>query len=159
MRHEPHNDDEAQRVSPFESIRRTHPDGYEYWSARDLARVLGYKQYNKFVRVIEKAEVACENSGYMVEDHFTHASEMVEIGSGAKREFDTVFLSRYACYLIVQNADPDKPIVALGQTYFAVQTRRAELAGASVSGSASKASASRRSFQTPKMPASRSNNT
>ncbi len=84
--------------------------------------------YNKFTSVIMKAEVACENSGQAVEDHFTHLSEMIETGKGAKRRFDTVILSRYACYLIVQNSDPSKPIVALGQTYFAVQTRRQELA-------------------------------
>jgi prophage antirepressor-like protein len=82
-------------------------------SARDLAKILGYRQYNKFLNVIQKAEEACRNSGQTVEDHFTHMSEMVRIGSGAKRRFDTVFLSRYACYLIVQNADPEKPIVAL----------------------------------------------
>jgi DNA-damage-inducible protein D len=115
-------------ISPFESIRRTTEEGAEYWSARDLAKVLGYKQYNKFTSVIMKAEVACENSGQAVEDHFTHLSEMIETGKGAKRRFDTVILSRYACYLIVQNSDPSKPIVALGQTYFAVQTRRQELA-------------------------------
>jgi len=125
------SDDEPQgipHISPFESIRRTTEEGAEYWSARDLAKVLGYKQYNKFTSVIMKAEVACENSGQAVEDHFTHLSEMIETGKGAKRRFDTVILSRYACYLIVQNSDPSKPIVALGQTYFAVQTRRQELA-------------------------------
>ncbi len=115
------------RTSPFESIRRVADDGSEYWSARDLAKILGYAQYNKFTRVIAKAEEACENSTQAVSDHFTHLSEMIETGKGAKREFDTVYLSRYACYLIVQNADPSKPIVALGQTYFAVQTRRQEL--------------------------------
>ena len=115
------------RTSPFESIRRVADDGSEYWSARDLAKILGYTQYNKFTRVIAKAKEACENSTQAVSDHFTHVGEMIETGKGAKREFDTVYLSRYACYLIVQNADPAKPIVALGQTYFAVQTRRQEL--------------------------------
>ena len=100
----------------------------EYWSARELAKILGYTQYNKFVPAIKKAEEACRNSNQIVADHFTHTSEMGEIGSGARREFDTVFLSRYACYLLVQNADSEKPIVALGQTYFTVQTRRQELA-------------------------------
>jgi DNA-damage-inducible protein D len=118
----------APHVSPFDAIRRERGGGNEYWSARDLAKILGYTQYNKFLNVIQKAEEACRNSGQTVEDHFTHMSEMVRIGSGAKRRFDTVFLSRYACYLIVQNADPEKPIVALGQTYFAVQTRRQEIA-------------------------------
>ena len=115
-------------TSPFEAIRAEAEDGSEYWSARDLAKILGYTQYNKFTNAITRAEEACKNSGQGVSDHFTHVSEMVTIGSGAKRKFDTVFLSRYACYLIVQNADPSKPIVALGQTYFAVQTRRQELA-------------------------------
>lgn len=115
-------------TSPFEAIRREGEDGSEYWSARDLAKVLGYTQYNKFVPVIKKAEEACRKSNQMVEDHFTHTGEMVGIGSGAKRRFTTVFLSRYACYLIVQNADPEKDVVALGQTYFTVQTRRQELA-------------------------------
>ena len=115
------------RISPFESIHRITDDDSEYWSARDLAKILGYAQYNKFTKVIAKAKESCENSAQAVSDHFTHMSEMIETGKGAKREFDTVYLSRYACYLIVQNADPSKPIVALGQTYFAVQTRRQEL--------------------------------
>jgi len=123
------NDDESDvlHVSPFEAIRKEAEDGSEYWNARDLAKILGYTQYNKFTNAIVKAEEACKNSGQAVSNHFTHVSEMVSIGSGAKRKFDTVYLSRYACYLIVQNADPSKPIVALGQTYFAVQTRRQEL--------------------------------
>ena len=114
-------------TSPFEAIRKKAEDGSEYWNARELARILGYTQYNKFTNAIAKAEEACQNSGQAISDHFTHVSEMVSIGSGAKRKFETVFLSRYACYLLVQNADPSKPIVALGQTYFAVQTRRQEL--------------------------------
>lgn len=125
------NDDSETRLprtSPFEAIRKEAEDGSEYWNARELAKILGYTQYNKFTSAITRAEEACKNSGQAVSDHFTHVSEMVTIGSGAKRKFDTVFLSRYACYLIVQNADPSKPIVALGQTYFAVQTRRQELA-------------------------------
>lgn len=114
-------------TSPFDAIRKIDEQGREYWSARDMAKLLGYTQYNKFTGAIKKAEKACEESGQAISDHFTHTGEMVEIGSGAKRKFDTVYLSRYACYLIVQNADPAKPIVALGQTYFAVQTRRQEL--------------------------------
>lgn len=121
-------DSSLPHTSPFEAIREAAEDGSEYWNARELAKILGYTQYNKFTNAITKAEEACKNSGQAVSDHFTHVSEMVTIGSGAKRKFDTVFLSRYACYLIVQNADPSKPIVALGQTYFAVQTRRQELA-------------------------------
>lgn len=107
---------ESAHISPFEAIRRANEHGVEYWSARELARILGYTQYNKFVPVLEKAEEACRHSDMSVEDHFTHTSEMVGIGSGARRKFDTVYLSRYACYLLVQNADSSKPIVALGQT-------------------------------------------
>lgn len=118
----------AQHASPFEAVRKEAEDGSEYWNAREFAKILGYTQYNKFTNAIARAEEACKNSGQGVSNHFTHVSEMVTIGSGAKRKFDTVFSSRYACYLIVQNADSSKPIVALGQTYFAVQTRRQELA-------------------------------
>lgn len=118
------------RVSPFERIREMDDDGVEYWSARKLAKVLGYTEYGKFKHAIHKAETACEASGQPVGDHFAHVSDMVAIGSGAQRSVDNVHLSRYACYLIVQNADPEKPIVALGQAYFAVQTRRAEMADA-----------------------------
>jgi len=117
------------RVSPFEAIRRVAEDGSEYWSARELGKVLGYTEYRKFQNAIQKAEEACENSGQAVPDHFAHVSEMVSIGSGAKRKVEDVYLSRYACYLLVENSDPSKPIVALGQAYFAVQTRRQELAG------------------------------
>ncbi len=119
--------DQQTTSSPFETIRHTTDDGTEYWSARELAKVLGYTEYGKFRNTIKKAETACEGSGYAVSDHFAHVSDMVEIGSGASREIEDVQLSRYACYLIVQNADPEKPIVALGQTYFAVRTREAEL--------------------------------
>lgn len=113
--------------SPFEQIRRTNDAGNEYWSSRDFARVLGYVNYRHFLAVIEKARVACFNSGQRVDDHFVGIDEMVEIGSGAQRAIPAVLLSRYACYLVIQNADPAKEIVALGQTYFAVQTRRQEL--------------------------------
>ena len=121
-------DSRLPHTSPFEVIREEAEDGSEYWNARELAKILGYIQYNKFTNAITRAEEACKNSGQAISDHFTHVSEMVTIGSGAKRKFDTVFLSRYPCYLIVQNADPSKPIVALGQTYFAVQTRLQEIA-------------------------------
>ncbi len=113
--------------SPFETIRHTTDDGVEYWSARELARVLGYSGWQRFRTVIERAQVACENSGQAVSDHFIATVKMVEIGSGSQREVEDFHLSRYACYLVVQNADPNKPIVALGQTYFAVRTREAEL--------------------------------
>jgi len=115
-------------MSPFERIRRTSPAGAEYWSSRDFAQVLGYTDYRNFEQVIGKARLACFNSGHRIEDHFVEINEMIEIGKGGHREVKTILLSRYACYLVVQNADPSKEIVALGQTYFAVQTRRQELA-------------------------------
>lgn len=115
-------------VSPFDAIRKVDADGAEWWSARALAEALGYAtNYRNFQPVIARAEIACEASGYAVSDHFAHVRTMVTIGSGARRRVADVRLSRYACYLVVQNADPEKPIVALGQTYFAVQTRRQEL--------------------------------
>ena len=115
-------------VSPFERIRRTNEAGNEYWESRNLAEVLEYTQYRNFEAVIEKARLACFNSGHRIENHFADVSKMVEIGSGATREIKVTLLSRYACYLVIQNADPKKEIVAQGQTYFAVQTRRQELA-------------------------------
>jgi DNA-damage-inducible protein D len=114
--------------SPFERIRRVNASGAEFWSSREFAQVLGYSDYRNFEQVIEKARLACFNSGQKVEDHFVDVTELIEIGKGGQRAVRTVFLSRYACYLVVQNADPAKDIVALGQTYFAVQTRRQELA-------------------------------
>jgi DNA-damage-inducible protein D len=114
--------------SPFERIRRTTAAGAEFWSSREFAQVLGYSDYRNFEQVIQKARLACFNSGQRPEDHFVDVTELIEIGKGGQRAVMTVFLSRYACYLIVQNADPAKDIVALGQTYFAIQTRRQEMA-------------------------------
>lgn len=114
------------QASLFAQIRRETGEGFEFWSARDLAKALGYEDYRNFLKVVQKAKMACENSGQDVEDHFVDTTEMIEIGKGGKRRVADVHLSRYACYLIVQNADPTKEIVALGQTYFAVQTRRQE---------------------------------
>jgi len=113
--------------SPFERIRRTNEAGNEYWSSRDFSQILGYSDYRNFEQVIKKAKKACFNSGRRIDDHFVDITEMVDIGSGAQRPVNSVYMSRYACYLIVQNADPNKEIVALGQTYFAVQTRRQEI--------------------------------
>lgn len=111
----------------FEDIKHVDQDGNEFWYARELRKVLEYTEFNKFVPVIKKAITACKKSGFNVSDHFAEVSEMVEIGSGAKRSFDSFKLSRYACYLIVQNGDPSKEVIALGQTYFAVKTRQQEL--------------------------------
>lgn len=122
-----HNATASGNISPFERIRRINPAGAEYWSSRDFAGVLGYSDYRNFEQVVGKARLACFNSGQRIDDHFVDITEMVGIGSGAQRPVKTVLFSRYACYLIVQNADPSKEIVALGQTYFAVQTRRQEL--------------------------------
>src|SRR6266566_509169 len=112
----------------FERIKRLNERGGEFWSARELARVLEYSDFRNFNSVITKARQACANSGRVVADHFVDITEMVGIGSGAWRPIEDWALSRYACYLVIQNADPGKPLVALGQSYFAVQTRRQELA-------------------------------
>ncbi len=112
----------------FESIRHVDPKGNGFWLARELAVVLDYSQYRHFLPVIERAKEACRNSGQRVEDHIEDLLTMVDIGSGAKRQVGDYRLSRYACYLIVQNGDPSKPVIANGQTYFAAQTRRQELA-------------------------------
>ncbi|MBO0780555.1 MAG: hypothetical protein J2P37_17165 [Ktedonobacteraceae bacterium] len=114
--------------SPFDAIRRVHQGDSEYWSARDLSRILDYDDYRNFLKVIVKAKTACQQSQQAIADHFVDVNEMVSIGSKAKRKISDVHISRYGCYLIVQNADPEKPIVALGQTYFAVQNHRQELA-------------------------------
>lgn len=117
-----------QHHETFEGIRQMDPDGNEFWLARQLAKVLDYSQYRHFLPVIERAKEACLNSGQPVIDHIEDVLTMVDIGSGAKRQVEDFRLSRYACYLIVQNGDPGKPVIANGQTYFAMQTRRQELA-------------------------------
>lgn len=114
------------RSSIFEEIKRINEYQSEFWSSRDLAKVLDYSEYRHFLPVIEKAKEACKNSGEVIHNHFEDVSDMVKIGSGAERSIETVYLSRYACYLIIQNSDPSKEVVALGQTYFAIQTRRQE---------------------------------
>ena len=114
-------------TNPFEKARQTDAAGNEYWSARDLQHLLDYSTWQKFTAVITKAQTACAQSGYAVADHFNRTVKMVVIGSGAQRQQTDFHLSRYACYLIVQNGDPNKNVIAAGQTYFAVQTRRQEL--------------------------------
>ena len=118
-------------TATFESIKKIDENGVEYWSSRDLAKILEYADYRNFITVINKAKEACLNSGNEVLDHFGDITEMVIIGSGAQRPIDTIKLTRYACYLTVQNADPNKTIVAQAQTYFAIQTRIAEIGRAS----------------------------
>lgn len=111
----------------FEQIKRLDDDGHEYWSSRELASALGYTDYRNFENVIANAKEACKNSSQTISDHFVDVNEMIKLAKGAEREIKTVLLSRYACYLIVQSADPRKEAVALGHSYFAIQTRRQEL--------------------------------
>ena len=111
----------------FEDIKHIDEYGNEYWYARELQVALDYKKWQKFENVIENAKIACENSDNAVSDHFTQVGKMINTGKTAKRNVVDFKLSRYACYLIVQNANPNKEVVALGQTYFAVQTRKQEL--------------------------------
>jgi DNA-damage-inducible protein D len=118
---------ENKHYQTFEEIKQVSPDGSEFWMARQLSKILNYAEFRNFLPVIEKAKRACANSGQLVENHFVEMHEMVPIGSGAEREMESYALSRYACYLIVQNGDPSKPVIANGQTYFALQTRRQEL--------------------------------
>lgn len=111
----------------FESIKHINEYGQEFWYARELARVLEYRDFRNFEQSIFKAMDACKNSGYDIADHFGDVTEMVRIGSGAERGFPSYTLSRYACYLTVMNGDPRKEVIAVGQTYFAVKTRQQEL--------------------------------
>ncbi|HPS31155.1 MAG TPA: DNA damage-inducible protein D, partial [bacterium] len=117
----------AKEYKSFEETKRMSDDGVEFWYARELAEVLEYVQWRNFAKVLERAMLACKNSGYEVSDHFAEVSKIVEAGATSKPVIDYK-LSRYACYLIVQNGDPRKEIIALGQTYFAIQTRRQEVA-------------------------------
>ena len=111
----------------FEELRHVADDGGEYWSARELYPVLEYSAWQKFEPVILKAMTACENSGRAPADHFTRTVKMAHLGLGTQKDVPDYHISRYGCYLIVQNSDPSKPVIAAGQTYFAIQTRRQEL--------------------------------
>lgn len=111
----------------FESIKRINEDGQEYWLARELQHVLEYAQWRNFAEAIERAKLACKNSGFDIEDHFADVSKTIDMPKGAHKDIPDCMLSRYACYLIVMNGDPRKEIIAVGQTYFAVKTRQQEL--------------------------------
>lgn len=119
---------QAEEYKNFEEIKNIREDGTEYWNARELSEVLQYKKWENFAKVINRAKLACNNSGFEIQDHFPEVRKMVKIGSNTVRDLLDYELSRYACYLIVQNGDPRKEVIALGQTYFAIQTRRQEVA-------------------------------
>ena len=111
----------------FESIKHVDDDGNEYWYARELQKVLEYTEWRKFVGVIKKAINSCKASNYVTSDHFVGADKMINLGKGGQRKVSDYKLSRYACYLIAQNGDSRKKVIALAQTYFAIQTRKHEL--------------------------------
>jgi len=114
-------------TATFEAHAQQTDGGIEYWLARDLQPLLGYTQWRNFLSIINKAKTACERSDRQVADHFVDVSKMVDLGSGSQREVEDIMLTRYACYLTAQNGDPRKQEISFAQTYFAVQTRRAEI--------------------------------
>lgn len=112
----------------LDEIKHKDCRGFDYWHARDLQKLLGYVEWRKFKDAIKRAKMACESSGGIPKNHFGDVAKMVSLGSDAKREIDDIVLTRYACYLIAMNGDPSKPEIAASQTYFAIQTRKQELA-------------------------------
>ncbi len=114
-------------TNTFEDHAQTAENGVEFWLARDIQHLLGYAKWENFINVVSKAKTACEVSGHDIQDHFPDVRKMVDLGSGSQREVDDIMLTRYACYLIAQNGDSKKQEIAFAQTYFAVQTRKAEL--------------------------------
>ncbi len=113
--------------SAFEDIKHVTEENFEFWYARELQAVLEYSEWRNFIKVVDKAKIACEKSNNAVSDHFVDVNKMIDLAKGAQREIEDIMLSRYACYLIVQNGDPRKEVIALGQTYFAVKTREREI--------------------------------
>src|SRR5947209_3812465 len=111
----------------FESIKQVSPYQAEYWSARDLAPLLGYSNWQNFEVAIERGKTACSQVGQEIFDHFIDASKTIQTGKGAQREIKDYYLSRFACYLIAQNGDPRKPEIASAQAYFAISTRQHEI--------------------------------
>ncbi|MBL7002491.1 MAG: DNA damage-inducible protein D [Gammaproteobacteria bacterium] len=121
------NNVENHSTQTFEQLKQVDEHGNEFWYARPLSKILGYTDFRNFIKVVNKAIVACESSGNAVSDHIVEVNELIKSGKGATRTLPSYSLSRYACYLVVQNGDPTKPIIAAGQTYFAIQARRQEL--------------------------------
>lgn len=113
------SDLQAEEYKSFEQIKRRREDSTEYWSARELSEVLQYREWRNFAKVIDRAKLSCKNSGFEINNDFVEVNKIVEAGATQKKILDFE-LSRYACYLIVQNGDPRKEIIALGQTYFAI---------------------------------------
>lgn len=118
----------AKEYQRFEDIKRTTDEGVEFWYARELHPVLEYAEWRNFSKVIDRAMLACKNSGFNITDHFVEVNKTIPMPKGASKKIKDYMLSRYACYLIMQNGDPRKEVIALGQTYFAIQTRRQEIA-------------------------------